>query len=110
MAVYHEGARDLPIAGEYDVIVAGAGPAGVSAAVMAARMGAKTLLLEYNNCPGGISTSGLMSHWTGTVQSKLYTFDQTYARLPFSEISTSFAPLPITANRELLSNTYPVFA
>ena len=73
MSVYHEQGRDLPIAGEYDVIVAGAGPAGVSAAVMAARMGAKTLLLEYNNCPGGISTSGLMSHWTGTVQSKLYT-------------------------------------
>ncbi len=68
-----EAARELPIVGEYDVIVAGSGPAGVSAAIMAGRMGAKTLLIEWNNCPGGISTSGMMSHWTGTVQSKLYT-------------------------------------
>ena len=73
MNTYWERARELPVAGAYDVIVAGAGPAGVSAAVTAARLGAKTLLLEYNNCPGGISTSGLMSHWTGTVTSKLYT-------------------------------------
>lgn len=73
MKTYLEQEKVLPIAGEYDVIVAGAGPAGVSAAIMAGRLGAKTLLLEYNNCPGGISTSGMMSHWTGTVTSKLYT-------------------------------------
>lgn len=73
MKTYTEPQRDLPIAGEYDVIVAGAGPAGVSAAIMAGRLGAKTLLLEYTNAPGGISTSGLMSHWTGSVTSKLYT-------------------------------------
>ena len=73
MKTYTEQARDLPVAGEYDVIVAGAGPAGVSAAIMAGRLGAKVLLLEYTNAPGGISTSGLMSHWTGSVTSKLYT-------------------------------------
>ena len=44
MSVYHEQGRDLPIAGEYDVIIAGAGPAGVSAAVMAA---------ETNSTPAG---------------------------------------------------------
>ena len=69
----HESARDLPVAGEYDVIVAGSGPAGVSAAINAGRRGAKVLLLEWNNAVGGISTSGLMSHFTGTVQSKFYT-------------------------------------
>ena len=73
MKTYLEHEKTLPIAGEYDVIVAGAGPAGVSAAIMAGRLGAKTLLLEYSNCPGGISTSGMMSHWTGAVTSKLYT-------------------------------------
>jgi len=69
----HESSHDLPIAGECDVIVAGSGPAGVSAAINAGRRGAKVLLLEWNNAVGGISTSGLMSHFTGTVQSKFYT-------------------------------------
>ena len=54
----HEAARDLPVAGEYDVIVAGSGPAGVSAAINAGRRGAKVLLLEWNNAVGGVSTSG----------------------------------------------------
>ena len=73
MNTYTEAARDIPVAGEYDVIVAGSGPAGVSAAVMAGRLGAKVLLIEWANSVGGISTSGLMSHWTGTVTSPLYT-------------------------------------
>ena len=70
---YREQARELPVAGEYDVIVAGSGPAGVSAAIHAGRLGARVLLLEINNTVGGISTSGLMSHFTGTVHSKFYT-------------------------------------
>ena len=73
MQTYHENAKELPIAGEYDVIVAGSGPAGTAAAVMAGRMGAKVLIIEWNNAIGGISTSGLMSHWTGSVTSPLYT-------------------------------------
>lgn len=73
MQTYHENAKELPIAGEYDVIVAGSGPAGTAAAVMAGRMGAKVLIIEWNNAIGGISTSGMMSHWTGSVTSPLYT-------------------------------------
>lgn len=73
MQTYHENAKELPIAGEYDVIVAGSGPAGTAAAVMAGRMGAKVLIIEWNNAIGGISTSGLMSHWTGSVTSPMYT-------------------------------------
>lgn len=53
-----EAAREIPIAGEYDVIVCGAGPAGVSAAIEAGRSGAKTLLLEVHGCLGGVWTSG----------------------------------------------------
>ena len=73
MQTYHENAKELPITGEYDVIVAGSGPAGTAAAVMAGRMGVKVLIIEWNNAIGGISTSGLMSHWTGSVTSPLYT-------------------------------------
>ncbi len=56
----------------YDVIVAGSGPAGMGAAIAAARNGAKTLLVEWQGSVGGVSTVGLMSHFTGTVDSKLY--------------------------------------
>lgn len=57
---------------EYDVIVAGSGPAGVGAAIMAGRQGVKTLIVESLGRLGGISTSGMMSHFTGTVGNKLY--------------------------------------
>lgn len=43
---------------EYDVIVAGGGPAGVAAAVSAARVGAKTALIERYGILGGMLTSG----------------------------------------------------
>ena len=58
---------------EVDVLVAGGGVAGFGAALMAARCGVKTLLIESLNAVGGMSTSGLMSHFTGTVDSLLYT-------------------------------------
>lgn len=57
----HEPPRDIPIVGEADVIVCGAGPSGVAAAVAAGRKGARTLLLEAHGCLGGIWTSGLLS-------------------------------------------------
>ena len=44
---------------EYDVAVIGGGPGGFSAAVMAARAGAKTLLVERSAFLGGAATSGL---------------------------------------------------
>ena len=58
--------------GSYDVIVVGSGPAGVGAAISAGRNGAKTLLIESCGRVGGISTSGMMSHFTGRCGGKLY--------------------------------------
>jgi hypothetical protein len=46
------------VCGEYDVIVAGGGVAGVAAALAAARCGAKTLLLEKQVVLGGLATVG----------------------------------------------------
>ena len=57
---------------DYDVIVVGSGPAGIGAAIAAARNGARTLLVESLGRVGGISTSGLMSHFTGRVASPIY--------------------------------------
>ncbi len=56
----------------YDIIVAGSGPAGVAAAISAARQGAKTLIIEPQSRLGGVSTAGLMSHFTGNVGNRLY--------------------------------------
>ena len=47
-------------AAEYDVVVCGAGVAGVAAAVSAARLGGKTALIEKQCLIGGLATSGLI--------------------------------------------------
>lgn len=45
---------------QYDVAVIGGGPAGVCAAIAAARTGAHTLLVEEGGCLGGMATKGLV--------------------------------------------------
>jgi len=72
MTTWHEPARDLTVAADVDVLVAGAGPAGFAAAVCAARMGAKTILVEQAGAVGGMTTVGLMSHWTGASRGGFY--------------------------------------
>lgn len=56
----------------YDICVLGAGPAGLSAAYTAGKLGKKVILIEQSNSLGGVSTSGLMSHWTGNTKGGLY--------------------------------------
>ncbi len=53
-----EPARELPVDASYDVVVVGGGIAGVAAAVAAARLGAKTALLEKEYALGGLATLG----------------------------------------------------
>jgi hypothetical protein len=53
--------RSVPVEEGYDVLVAGGGPAGSAAAVCAARLGAKVLLVEATGSLGGMSTSGLVA-------------------------------------------------
>lgn len=57
MPVYQ---KELEIRHEADLCVIGGGPAGVSAAVTAARMGKKVLLLEAMTALGGLGTLGLV--------------------------------------------------
>ena len=53
---------DLPYSKEFDteVLIIGGGPAGVCAAICAARQGVKTLLVEQSGFCGGMATRGLV--------------------------------------------------
>ena len=59
---FEEPSRTTPIACRCDVLVCGGGPAGVSAAIAAARSGADTVCLELSGCLGGVWTSGLLAY------------------------------------------------
>jgi len=49
------------IKGYVDVIIVGGGMAGFTAAVSAARKGCQVVLIEKNECLGGLATSGMIS-------------------------------------------------
>lgn len=57
---------------EFDLIVTGAGTAGISAAAGAARLGLKVLLLDEKNHPGGVSSSEIGVVVSGLVHGGKY--------------------------------------
>ncbi len=61
MKMMEEPKKEIPVAEEVDVIVAGGGIAGVAAAVAAARSRAEVLLIERNGFLGGVAAAGLMA-------------------------------------------------
>ena len=52
--------KSIEVRYETDVLVAGGGPAGVAAAVTAARQGRKVRIIEAGTCLGGLGTAGLV--------------------------------------------------
>ena len=50
--------REIPVIAEPEVLVVGSGPGGLGAAVMAARRGARTMLVERYGCAGGTAVFG----------------------------------------------------
>ena len=71
MANYIEELYNAKQIADVDVVVCGAGPAGIGAALRAARNGAKVMMVENLGCLGGIATAGMMSNWGGTSSSKI---------------------------------------
>lgn len=53
--------KTVPVAGEYDVVVCGGGPAGFIAAIAAARQGARTAIVERFGFLGGMATAGIVN-------------------------------------------------
>jgi glycine/D-amino acid oxidase-like deaminating enzyme len=60
-ATVQEPPRQIPVLGHSEVLVVGGGAAGVSAAVAAARAGAKVTLVERYGSLGGLATGGLIA-------------------------------------------------
>src|SRR5688500_15777783 len=57
--------RETEVHGEYEVVVLGGGPAGIAAAVAAARAGRSTLLVERYGFLGGMGTAAGVTNFCG---------------------------------------------
>ena len=63
MKTLHEPTRDLPVIHEADVCVLGGSCTGLFAAIRAARLGARVVIIEKDNCFGGIATTSMVNVW-----------------------------------------------
>ena len=65
MKTITEDRREIPVYGEYEVVVVGGGPSGIAAAVAAGRAGRATLLIERYGFLGGAGTAAGLSTFCG---------------------------------------------
>ncbi|MBQ7988336.1 MAG: FAD-dependent oxidoreductase [Bacteroidaceae bacterium] len=77
-----EKARTIPVIARPDVLVVGAGPAGIGAAIASARMGAKTMLVEQYAYVGGNLTTARIN--------PMFTFHDIKGRQIISGIADEF--------------------
>ena len=91
---------------KYDVIVAGGGPAGFSAAIAAAECGAKTLLIEDSGELGGAGGSGCVNHWLGgrTTNAQKFTVGGIFKRIVLEAEKEKIAHIPTHCDQK-----YPPF-
>ena len=63
MKIIREPAREVPVVDEADLVVVGGSCTGVFAAVRAARLGLRVVLIERHNCFGGVATVSSVNIW-----------------------------------------------
>jgi hypothetical protein len=78
---YRQQKPGKPVTIECDVLVYGGTPAGVTAAIQAARMGRKTLLVTFNRHVGGMTSGGLTATDIGAKASIGGIAQEFYARI-----------------------------
>ena len=103
--------RTIPVRHKVDVFVAGGGPAGVAAALAAARHGSSVFLAEGQACFGGMGTAGLVPAFmrftdgvnflAGGVGQEIYEMTRHYADLPVDRPASS-----VSINVEALKRVY----
>ena len=76
MRTLHEPSRDVAVFGTFDVVVLGGGPAGIAAAVGAARAGAATLLVERYGFLGGMGTAAGVTNFCGLFANRFGSIDR----------------------------------
>ena len=73
MKSIHQMEREIPVLAQTQVLVVGSGPAGIAAAVAAARTGANTILAERYGCFGGALSIGQVESYNWYFNNQTYT-------------------------------------
>jgi flavin-dependent dehydrogenase len=83
--------KEIPVIARPDVLVVGAGPSGLTAAIAAARNGAITLLVEKYGFPGGNLTTSMVN--------PIFTFHDIQGRQVIKGIAEEIVERMVTAKR-----------
>lgn len=98
-ATYTVWSRRVPVRYEADVAVLGGGMAGVSAALAAARSGAKVILIEKFAVTGGNATAGGVAAFCGETAGQGEVFDEVIAELQRFGAVHPYVPYPEADHR-----------
>lgn len=101
-----ESEREVEVYADVDVLVIGGGPAGVSAAIAAARAGATTMLVEHHGFLGGMWTAGMVLTLAG-FNSWLRPYRRCVAGVPGEWIERAEAQGGARVNSGFVINTDP---
>ncbi len=101
-------ARQVPLRYEADVAVIGGGMAGVTAALAAARMGVKVILIERFATVGGNATIGGVGAFCGETAGQGQVFDEIIAELGEFQAVADYTPYPKADHRLFNHSILPI--